>query len=431
MGMIGPIRTLADNLSKECQGMGARFAGSQRLGDRRRRRLAVETDDTSAAGGWNDPLPAPEGSSRTAEGAHTAQPLTQREDHSLDLAAAKVVPREWWKYVAAGMACVAITTGILVAGWHASDLATALGPGVEGLFTLPAARVAKWFSSLLLSVAGQLALFIWWARSRSDKDFEGRYRLWIRVTCVWLTLGACVSTDAHRALRETLRFIWPEISGGTATLGWLVPVWVVGMAILIPLAREMRGCRWSRSLLLLGAGLYLAAAGLDAELENLLTPSVRQVLLEAALLAGHQSMLFSMWLHARHVLHCTVDPAIPSKSRWQIPRPHFRLPRLSRKRNTPVEPVDNNVPAPRVKRAPAKTELTSQPPAEQESFPSPSLPVAANDRPAAPPAEPAEADAVDAESEEFPARPDLRGLSKKQRRRLMQELRERERGSGR
>jgi hypothetical protein len=411
--------------------MGARFAGSQRLGDRRRRRLAVESDDVSVAVGWNDPLPAAAGASRTAEGAHADQPLTQRDGHSFGVAAARIVPQEWWKYVAAGMACLAITTGILIAGWRASDLATALGPGVEGLFSFPAAPVAKWFSNLLLLMAGQLALFIWWARSRSHKDFEGRYWLWIRATGVWFLLGGCAATGAHRALSETLRYIWPEISGRTATLGWLVPAWVVGVAILVPLAREMRGCRWSRSLLLLGAGCYLAAAGLYVELETLVTPSVRQLLLEAALLAGHQSVFFSMWLHARHVLHCTFDPAIPSKSRWHIPRPHFRIPRLGLKRKVKPDPRETEVPAPRVSRAPAKTEPTSRPHHEPEPIQTPALPATANDPPAAVPVETIEAEADDGEPGQFPDKPDLRGLSKKQRRRLMQELRDRERGSGR
>jgi hypothetical protein len=357
-------------------------------------------------------------------------PLTVRDDRSFGLAAAKVVPQEWWKYVAAAMASLATTAGLLVAGWRASELATALGPGVEGLFAFPAAPLAKWFSSLLLTIAGQWALFTWWARSRSEKDFDGRYRLWIRATCVWLTLGGCVTTEAHRALCETLRYVWPEISGRSAVLGWLVPAWVVGVAIMVPLAREMRGCRWSRSLLLLGAGFYLAAAGLHIALETLVPSSVRQLLLETSLLAGHQCIFFSMWLHARHVLHCTVDPAIPSKTSWSIPRPHFRLPRLRRKPMVPPESRETSVPARRVDRAPARTEQSPKPRDEPEPIERPALPTAASDLSSAAPVETTEAEAEGEEPEQMTAKPDLRGLSKKQRRRMMQELRERERSSG-
>jgi len=192
----------------------------------------------------------------------------------------------------------------------------------------------------------------------------------------------------------------------------------------------MRGCRWSRSLLLLGAGLYLAAAGLHIALETLITPPVRQLLLEASLLAGHQCVYFSMWLHARHVLHCTVDPAIQSRSSWSIPRPHFRLPKLRRKSAVRPESRETSVSAPHVPRAPARTEQTPQSHDEPEPIPKPALP-AADDLPPVAPVETTEAIADVEEAEQFPAKPEMRGLSKKQRRRLMQELRERERASGR
>jgi hypothetical protein len=410
--------------------MGARFAGSQRLGDRRRRRLAVETDNLSATAGWSDSLPAPAGMMRTAQAPHVVREATVGDDHSLGLAAVKIIPPEWWKYVAAATASLAITAGILLAGWRASDLAAALGAGIEGLFRFPAAPVAKWYGGVLLSLAGQLALLIWWARSQSHKDFEGRYWLWIRVACVWFILSGCVANDAQSAVRETLRHLWPEISSRTANLGWLVPTWGIGAAIVLPLAREMRGCRWSRSLLLLAAGFYLAAGGLHIAVDTAVPPAVRQVVVEASLLAGHQGLFFSMWLHARHVLYCTVDPAIPSKSRWNIPRPHFRLPRLRLKRKLRPEPRETEVPAPRVNRTPARKEPAPKPPEETEPIPRAAVPAVADDSAAEAPIVTTEGEADDEGAEQSPSKPDLRGLSKKQRRRLMQELRERERAAG-
>src|SRR5262245_33700014 len=88
----------ADNFPQRVPWMGARFAGSQRLGDRRRRRLAVESDDPSATANWSDPLPAPAGVTRTAEAPHADDPPRGGDDHSLGLAAVKIVPPEWWKY---------------------------------------------------------------------------------------------------------------------------------------------------------------------------------------------------------------------------------------------------------------------------------------------------------------------------------------------
>ncbi|MGE5195573.1 MAG: hypothetical protein ACM3U2_24030 [Deltaproteobacteria bacterium] len=421
--------------------------------------------------------------------------MSDQSGHSFDLAVARLVPREWWKYVVGGLTGLAIAAGLVTAGACASDLSATLGPGIERLFAFPDAPVARWFSSLLLSVSAQSALFIWWARSQSDKDFDGRYWLWIRVAWALLLFGGCVAIGAHAALRTTLRYFLPEISGRTATLGWLLPASLAGVATLLSLAREMRGCRWSRTLILLGSVAYVTAAGLHLELDVLIAPATRLLSLQASLLAGHLAVFLSMWLHARHVLYCTVDPAAPPKSRWRIPRPHFRLPRLGWNRRRPTEPEAAASPPSRRKRPAGVAELPPSggaalergsrhaPPSKRtetagkphlridtrrESVPanpeeSPSSVTTAGPtgrgsttisnsgsgspppREAAPQAVPAaasdprerssgardEAESSAGEADEVPSKPDLRGLSKKQRRRLMQELRERERTAGR
>jgi hypothetical protein len=474
--------------------MGARFAGSQRLGDRRRRRLAVETDDVSGDAGQRRAMPAPPAGTRALESAHAAGSA----DHatpSFDHAVAAVVPRRWWKYVIGGMTCLSIAGGLVTAGACASDLSAALGPGIERLFAFPDGTAAIWFSSLLLSVSAQLSFFIWWVRSQSEKDFEGRYWLWIKVMCAWLLFGGCVATAAHAAAQSTLMHLWPGINFRTATLGWLVPAAAAGIATLISLAREMRGCRWSRALLLLGAVAYLSAAGLHLELEARLTPGTRRLSLEAFLLAGHVAVFMSMWLHARHVLYCTFDPANTPKSRWRLPRPHFRLPRLGWNRNQPTGAPTAEAPPARRKRPATSAESEPQRSTAPERGPAGATPReqagsarnsqfpidsrqehlsarpdepaiqtipaftgdrapadaasggSANPRPrdaaaeATPAAdrdprdgsagEPCESDPGAGDAEDVPSKPDLRGLSKKQRRRLMQELRERERAGSR
>jgi hypothetical protein len=404
----------------------------------------VETDNPSPTAASDQALPAPTGELRTAHAPHAERPPGSGDEHSFGLAAEKIVPREWWKYAAVGLASLTVTSGFLIAGWRASDLAAALGAGIEGLVAFPTAPAAKWFSSMLLSLAGQLALLIWWARSQSHEDFEGRYWFWIRATCVWFILSACIATDLHRVAGETLQHFWPEISVRSATLGWLVPAWGMG-AVILPLAREMRGCRWSRSLFILGAACYLAAAGLHVALDTVVPPSVRPLVIEAGLLAGHQCLFFSMWLHARHVLHFTVDPAISSKSRWNISRPHFKLPRLGLKRKVkqdsrqvpPRQPsCETTTPAPPVQRAPARTAPAPKPPVpkpavETEPIPRAALPALVEEPPVPELAVSTERAGDDEEPEQVPSKPDLRGLSKKQRRRLMQELREKERASER
>jgi hypothetical protein len=473
--------------------MGARFAGSQRLGDRRRRRLAVETDDLPLDAIQRRPLPGPSESARAIEAPHTGG-APGAADVSFDRAISGLVPRQWWKYLTGGLTCATFAGGLLVAGACAADLGSALGPGIERLFAFPEAPVAKWFSSLLLTTAAQLALLIWWARSQSDKDFDGRYWLWIRITFGWFLFSGCVAADAADAVTSTMRYLWPQISGQTATLGWLIPAAAAGAGALLSLAREMRDCRWSHAFLLAGALAYISVAVLQLGLETSLTPSVRLQSQNALLLAGHAAAALSMWLHARHVLYCTVDPAASQKSRWTIPRPHFRLPRLGWIRTRASEPQTAASSGSRRKRPTRPVETESHPAASPEAGnddilaqgttaanqrlhfridnqpdrmrPNPAeaarQPVGAatgrdaatgnstaatagsqspdavaenvrptqNDFAESPPGEP-EDPTLSAGEMAASSKPDLRGLSKKQRRRLMQELRERERAADR
>ncbi len=156
---------------KRVPGMGARFAGSQRLGDRRRRRLAVETDDLSGASGFSGGAgrkvddSAPDGRARVVDDAHldrkSAPPAALRE-----FPISRLIPRQWWTYLIGGTASLSIGAGLLAAGWCSAELSIAAGPGIERLFAFSEAPALHWFSGLLLSVSAQLALVIWWARSK-------------------------------------------------------------------------------------------------------------------------------------------------------------------------------------------------------------------------------------------------------------------------
>jgi len=199
---------------------------------------------------------------------------------------------------------------------------------------------------------------------------------------------------------------------------------------------------------------------------------------EASALAGHISLFLSMWVHARHVLHCTPDPAARPRSRWRIPRPHFRLPALRlpsiglparrREANLPID-AQSVVDRPSSKRHPSTKSANAKPapsgPAADQPAPGrkPNLrldgshapsPERADTRPTSgeaayhttetAPVELASLankdhaehvpdcehpDARDSEPNDLLSKPDLRGLSKKQRRKLLQEFRERERAA--
>lgn len=487
--------------------MEARFAGSQRAGDRRRRRLAVGVDDYADTANPDDPgrsreLSAPAGSFRCVDSAHIDR-LETAPSTPLHLSLANVVPAEGWKYLVGGLLGLAFGAVVTITGCFAPELQTLAGPGISGLFALPNGRVAQWFSSFLLLLCAQLALLIWWTRSRSLEDFEGRYWLWIRTACIWIVFSGCVSIEAHSVALKTLLHIRPELSREWSNLCWMIPVATLGALLVKALVREMRGCRASRALLLLAFACQLSAAGLHLALEAVCSPSLRAILVQVGLLIGHVALFISMWLHARHVLHCTADPApIPPRT-WRMPRPHFRLAhfRLSPWRFMQVRLNRGRAPEPQaplegtksrrkrqVREAAAETvaQAVSEPidknPASQAEHPSkPRIrfdsrhpgplqnaapaggapaqadgeggeesgndgsPFATGTRNTGPTESEGPAGRIVAEiaictdgstdsevaSEEGLSKPELRGLSKKQRRRLMQELRDRERESKR
>src|SRR5262245_40349395 len=272
--------------------MDARFAGSNRLGDRRRRRLAVESDETLESPVELRALEGPAGVNRTVETAHATATPPQSPTPQLPLAS--LVPLAWWKYALAGFAIAAASAGIVTAGWFAESWAESAGPGIGRLFGSPAAPVAGWFSSLLLGLCAQGALLIRWARSRSAKDFDGRYRVWTWTAVVWALFSLAAGTGAHRALGETILPFWKPPIGHRDVLSWLIPAAGIGLAVFWLLRREMSGCRASRLLLDLAALLYLGASILQLEVDGRLAGFARSVAVEGAALAGHVALIVSM-----------------------------------------------------------------------------------------------------------------------------------------
>ena len=462
--------------------MEARFAGSQRVGDRRRRRLAAGVDDNADCPPDDNPvgtveLAEPAGQVRAVDGPHT-DGIKAQSSTSRPLPVATIIPAEPWKYAVGGLIGLTASAVIIIAGCFASKLQALAGPELADLFAIPNGRVAQWFSSLLLLLSSQLALLIWWTRSRSLEDFEGRYWLWIRTACVWFALSACTSIDVHNVAVETLLTFRPDLSRVWANLCWMLPVAIPGTLLFAALAREMRGCRASRALLFLAGACHLSTAGFHLSCESAFSPVAQAVLVQFGLLTGQVALFVSMWLHARHVLYCTADPAPASTRTFRIPRPHFRMPqwRLRPARQSDGEVLEPQSPlkGPKSRRKrPVKEAADELASGEQpESIPSQfgTSPVERSKKPRIrfdnrhlersqlPAAEGIDAEdggesadsagngypgqsatesnsgedgaaEPDDDSEAEASKPELRGLSKKQRRRLMQELRDRERDS--
>lgn len=475
----------------------ASFAGSQR-GDRRRRRLAADTDDQAARRvGHGDTIDGTVLGQRV-DAAHAQEAAAENSSltvPSLMLPVAAIVPVGWWKYWAAGLACLVLGAGTVAGGHYAEGWIASVGPEIAGLFALPEAPLARWYSSLLLFVSAQLACLIWWARSRSANDFNGRYWLWVRIACLWLALSGALATGAQTALVAAAHRISPA---APSWLTELVPMLAFGGWVVRALSREMGGCRASRGMLYAAATAYLAAVALGLDRDPIVPAGSRPAFIQAMLLLGHIGLFLSMWLHARHVVHCTADPAKLPARRWRLPRPHlnlarWRIPRVDRSPDDQPEtpekrtlPEGHKEPAEQVPTGAARETAGARPeqrPSKSRAAPKPKFRIDAgheeflgsgadaesssNARPASEKGVPAvqeqeepvrdalhdtedpaaieppvsQIDAAARESsvdeagggdrdEEAHSKPDLRGLSKKQRRRLMQEHRQRERELG-
>ncbi|MBI3866586.1 MAG: hypothetical protein HY290_32290 [Planctomycetia bacterium] len=427
--------------------MGARFAGSQRVGDRRRRRLAVEAEEGVDQTVTRRELTSPSGASRFVD-----RPHAENGDAGPALAEfplVRLIPVESWKYFVGGLGGFAICAAAVIAGRLAPSIVGAAGTSLERALR-PEGATTKWLSGLMLGLSAQLSMVIWWARSRSLKDFDGRYWFWAHAAVIWIAFSGCLAIDATQVAIDLLQQLRPGTSGGWAAQAWAIPASMIGAWMARGLFRETSGCRASRTLLLAALASYVASAAYDLGFLSSTGPAARILFVHTGLLAGHAVLLLGLWVHARHVIHCSSEPAQSRKAAWRIPRPHFRLSKLPAwkglQRREVAAPTEQ---APAATKSRRKSEEVRETPsasseAAQARDSAPAVKAATGDskprfRLDAGHGQPAPAERADeamestAESEpdddDDSSRPDLRGMSKKQRRRIMQELRERDRAA--
>src|SRR5580658_10269081 len=112
------------------------FAGSRSLDERRRRRLAVESDDAQAE------VPAAPIPRRVSA---IKTPAKSRGPGQFPLR--KIISSRLWKHATVGLSGVLLAGGIVFAGWLAQTHPDRLGPGFARLFDLSSASLARWYLS--------------------------------------------------------------------------------------------------------------------------------------------------------------------------------------------------------------------------------------------------------------------------------------------
>lgn len=433
--------------------MAGRLAGSGSHHGRRRRRLAAdeappEDAKADASDGEGKPLPARRPTGRF--------PLR------------RVVSRSAWKLAAVGLFAVAVS-GIAVAAGHVPAIRSgAYGPGLASLCNVETGRLANAVGGLLLLATGQLAALVRWARARSLRDFRGGYRIWWWTAVALVVAGVVVLTDAHLAFASTAAWLTGRTLFGSDVIYRFLPG-VFALAVLLPaLQRDMRGCRTSRAFLLVAAALWLAGAAATighAQTVELVVRAGASIPAAAIspglLLAGTVSAFASMLFHARHVVYESVEPPDApvrrkkviedttseeepeAKSKSQSSRRAGRG-KAAEEKAEPVKPVVEEAAKParphfvlkeQVLKEPAKPASAAKLEPVAAAKPQPKLeppkpaPVAAKPAPPEP-----EEDSDDEDMAEIGGRkvrldgPEdpLRGLSKRERRKLRKEMRQRE-----
>jgi hypothetical protein len=273
------------------------FAGSRSLDERRRRRLATESDEALTE--------APAVAPVLRRASKSKEPSKARGPGHFPLR--KIISSKLWKHSVVGLFGLVLAGALLVAGWAAHEHAARLGPGFVWLFDLPAARIVRLYLSTAMFLSSELALLVWWLRSQSLQDFKGRYRGWVGCAALGMIAAVAVQTNALRAWNETAQWLW-HLDDSRLRLSWLVPLVLCGLAAWRFLYREMRDC-WT-SVALLWLALLFGAAAIVPALGSPLPMSAFAIrLMQCGLaMAAVLCLFMSLLLQARHAIYVTVEP---------------------------------------------------------------------------------------------------------------------------
>jgi hypothetical protein len=281
--------------------MAARFAGSRSLDERRRRRIA-------GAGEGDAPTPPavptefPPDSATISGGDYS--PRSRRR-----LLLQRIIPARLWKHVLAAGIVLAAGMGIVALDHAAPRIAQALGPAAGEFVAVRTGRLLPFYCGVLLAAAAQLALLIWWVRSRSRTDFSGRFHIWRWAAAAGFLLAAAVVLDLHVVWSRTLIWRLKLNFAHCETLCWLAPAVGCGSVLVRDLLADMRNCRAGSTFLWLavlswGASVFLQVGGGEMFGDE----TSRALAVWAAAAFGYYSLFVGLLLHARFVLFRSAEP---------------------------------------------------------------------------------------------------------------------------
>ncbi len=288
--------------------MAMRFAGARWLDERRRRRLAVDqgvdemSDETRVedAGDLSEAQPS--------------KPAT--------LSLRSVVPRSGWAVLAWSLLLLSACDAVIAAAWFQQSVPEGIRIPYSVVLGVDSATAATWMASALLVVAAQMALVIGWVRGHCLTDFDGRYRAWTRVAISWLVIAGVVGTGAHRSISQLVLMQFGfETVWQRETLAWLLPLGALVASVAWVMDGELKTSRTARFLMWTSAGTAIGGLALVVE-PNLVdgelverTPHLVAFLKLALMVSSPGLLVVSMGVFLRHVVHVSSEPA--PRRKWR------------------------------------------------------------------------------------------------------------------
>ena len=462
--------------------MTARFAGSRTLDERRRRWLAAnEMEQAAKSAGTGSPKPRAAEEPVPAQARITQFPLR------------KVISPKGWKVASVAFLAFLLGAGILALGSGRVPVAPWLEPAWSRLYESQGVKLPRLFQAALLMASGQLAMLIWWGRSRSLRDFDGRYRVWLWSAALAMFAGWSLLGDWHWAFSDTICGLWSARFPMREVVCWMFPAGLVAGILWRKLRLDICDCRWSTCFFWLAAVSLAGACVIRLEIDRTAWPvEIKQLAGDSLEMLASVSLFVSFLAHTRFVLHISPEPPEVRRSLWakliagvivllrKLPKPRFKLafpwkrkakkqqPKADKSTKTAVQssektsakeqPADKKEPAAAQTRKTDRGKQATQ--SAKSEVPKPAKPVASapamkvenQGKPAEPKLPPStsaknpEPAANEQKAEPAPAKspaaePKLRvddpldaemlkGLSKKERRRLRKQHRESQRKNG-
>ncbi len=267
------------------------FSGASRHLSRRRRWLSLLPEESPAE-------PVQRSRRVQVEGAEP------RPDQDVTRAApvSSLLPQRTW-VLALLVGCVLACWGVIVGVGAWLDVQQ-MDPW-RSILGIRSGRLLHFFTTITLLTCAQLSYLILWRRSRSRKDFAGRYRVWFWVGAVCSTFCVACASGTHRhwtgQLAHGLRLIWVD----AATVCWMVPATTMWLSAMLLMQSDMPDCTASTAWARASRGLGMLA-GASVLLGELVWPAEWVAAINASLGALWTTVFAcTLLIHARYVTYVT------------------------------------------------------------------------------------------------------------------------------